>query len=867
LSKQHWTKKEKEEVKKIFAVIIISILCLPMFSMLAPKSISARANIVPVIGSSHNSRYVYVLVNSSLWEQGVIAVRLARYKEDLEATGFGCAVYEFDGGTPEDIRAWLSSERSALQKAGNDLAGCLLVGNIPAAMYEMNNPDDNNAYEQFPIDLFYMDLDGTWTDSNHNGLYDQHTGNTAPDIWVGRLKADTMVDNEVSLIENYFDKDHAYRIGSLALPQRALVYVDDPWTLIDSAELHIKDNVAKAYVYADAVTLVENNATTCKSDYLNRLGEGWSFVDVLCHGNSAGHGFLIPDPSHPSSSVYEGYPAPQHVAVMGNPDVRNTDPHVFFYNLFVCQAADFTQQDYVGGWYIFTPTYGLAAVGSTKPGGMERGEDLFYGDLGQSFALGDAFRHWFSAWGEQDRGMYYGLTILGDPTLSLSGEHMMTINTPGLDSASNIVHYTKNGVGMTGSISGGTWSDECDHGTQLYIENDVQNSGTERYYTIDTHVWSVAEPLTYTVNYFHQFNVTITTTGLPYPANATVSWVENAISKQTGTYPAICDGNPFIGWCDAGSKVTITNPVNANGERFYSTSVTSWIVSSAFTAAVIYVMDNSPPVTSAFLSGDLGNNGWYVSDVAVTLSANDNVGGSGVAGTSYSLDGPTWITYSSPFTIGGEGTTTVYYNSTDNAGNVESTKTQPIMIDKTPPAITATTPANGATYILKQLVAADYGCSDAVSGLAGWGGPVPSGSYIDTGTVGSKSFTITATDKAGNIATKTVTYSVVYVFSGFALPLKSGGIYKAGSVVPAMFQLTDNGGNFVSTAVAHIWVDSASNPGASSGESNNLNSFRYDPASNQYIFNLSTKGLSAGSHKIIVTLDDGTTYSIAIKLK
>jgi len=43
--------------------------------------------------------------------------------------------------------------------------------------------------------------------------------------------------------------------------------------------------------------------------------------------------------------------------------------------------------------------------------------------------------------------------------------------------------------------------------------------------------------------------------------------------------------------------------------------------------------DQTPPTTTIFYSGTLGNNGWYVSDVEVTLSATDNVGGSGVAET------------------------------------------------------------------------------------------------------------------------------------------------------------------------------------------------------------------------------------------
>jgi hypothetical protein len=108
-----------------------------------------------------------------------------------------------------------------------------------------------------------------------------------------------------------------------------------------------------------------------------------------------------------------------------------------------------------------------------------------------------------------------------------------------------------------------------------------------------------------------------------------------------------------------------------------------------------------------------------------------------------------------------------------------------------------------------------------------------------------------------------------YNFIGFLKPLEAegtpSGTFKAGSTIPVKFQLTGAQGNYISTATAQIWVDS--NPGASSGSSNNENYFRYDSTNNQYIFNLSTKGMSPGTHTITVTLDDGTTHSTTITLK
>jgi len=185
--------------------------------------------------------------------------------------------------------------------------------------------------------------------------------------------------------------------------------------------------------------------------------------------------------------------------------------------------------------------------------------------------------------------------------------------------------------------------------------------------------------------------------------------------------------------------------------------------------------------------------------------------------------------------------------------------------------ITITTPVDGASYVLNQPVVADYSCTAAAGeDVATCMGPVESGSNIDTSTVGSKTFTVTAKDSAGNtLGEKSVTYNVVYQFSGFLPPLTgSKRVFKAGSTVPVKFQLKDAGGNYISSATAQIWVDSTSNPGKASGRSNTGNYFRYDPTSNQYIFTLQLpKGLAKGKHTIFVTLNDGSTPSVDITVK
>jgi Ca2+-binding RTX toxin-like protein len=83
--------------------------------------------------------------------------------------------------------------------------------------------------------------------------------------------------------------------------------------------------------------------------------------------------------------------------------------------------------------------------------------------------------------------------------------------------------------------------------------------------------------------------------------------------------------------------------------------------------------------------------------------------------------------------------------------------------DTTAPSITLSTPSEGATYNLNQTVTADYSCQDEAdgSGVASCRGTVPDGSAVDTATSGTKTFTVSASDNAGNASSVTHTYTVV----------------------------------------------------------------------------------------------------------
>jgi 6-phosphogluconolactonase (cycloisomerase 2 family) len=76
------------------------------------------------------------------------------------------------------------------------------------------------------------------------------------------------------------------------------------------------------------------------------------------------------------------------------------------------------------------------------------------------------------------------------------------------------------------------------------------------------------------------------------------------------------------------------------------------------------------------------------------------------------------------------------------------------------PGVTITTPPDDATYVRDQVVTADYVCTDDTA-VATCVGDVADGAAVDTSTLGAQTFTVTATDTAGNDTTVVNDYTVV----------------------------------------------------------------------------------------------------------
>ena len=332
------------------------------------------------------------------------------------------------------------------------------------------------------------------------------------------------------------------------------------------------------------------------------------------------------------------------------------------------------------------------------------------------------------------------------------------------------------------------------------------------------------------------------------PAGAVAVFSATATDIVDGTVPVICvpaSGSTFaLG----------TSTVNCTATDVHTNST-----SRSFT---INVRDTIAPKIAC----GIPDTAWHATDVSIACAASDS--GSGLAN---SADAHFLLSTSVPNWTETAIAQTSSRSVCDAAGNCAlAGPLAPIKVDKKGPGITITTPANGAAYVLNQSITVGYSCVDGGSGLSTCTGTIPSGSALVTSSVGSKSFTVNASDNVGNSSNKSVSYSISYNICLLYDPTMAK---KSGSTYPIKIQLCDAAGQNVSAPaiIVHavsVTMKSTSAPGVldDSGNANPDLDFRYD--SGGYMFNLKTTGNATGTYNLNFTAGtDPNTHSVPFEIK
>lgn len=344
----------------------------------------------------------------------ILSGELNQYVEDLKDQGYDVemSIYSM-AGSAEDLRHYLA------EKLNQDLIGAILVGELPVAWFQMNSFWDGHyeppSYEEFPCDLYLSDLDGVWSDDStkpfwpgdplekgSDGIYDSHSGNRIPEIWVSRIDASniSLVD-PMTLYRNYLERIHDYRIGELSLPSKGLFFIDQDW-----AEYYYDENMNLVCGYYEEI---RDTMITNAKHYLELIAEDGLYLTVCVHSSPWRHYFHDANKGDDCEVSYL--------------DIDSIAPGYGFYNLFACSNCRWVEENCMGSIYQFSGK-GLGVVGSAKRGSML---DFwkFNLELSHGKSWGEAFKEWtrywltdnyLRNWGDR---WFMGMCLLGDGSLDL----------------------------------------------------------------------------------------------------------------------------------------------------------------------------------------------------------------------------------------------------------------------------------------------------------------------------------------------------------------------------------------------------------------------------------------------------------------
>ena len=236
----------------------------------------------------------------------------------------------------------------------------------------------------------------------------------------------------------------------------------------------------------------------------------------------------------------------------------------------------------------------------------------------------------------------------------------------------------------------------------------------------DAYFWSAFEFLT-------DMRPTFEVTGYNFHTESTAGWTSSIdeAGRPIG-------GGAGFGWYPIGGGFTVSGEPNAT--NFYR-GVWLWRPSSD---------DITAPVITSTVSGTLGTNGWYVSDVAVTWDTSDP-------------ESAVTPTGCDPATVAADTTgTTLTCGATSSGGTSSNSVT--VKRDTTPPTVTC--PAPPPVFEIYQLgVWVRATLTDGTSGPAS---PFAQGSTMaNTNAAGTFTQTVSGADRAGHRTSTPCPYQVV----------------------------------------------------------------------------------------------------------
>ncbi len=356
-----------------------------------------------------------IIVNKDLYP--LVSSSIQTFKYELEVRGYEVILQS----TYYDATKTVASLRNYLRvhHIYNNLEGAILIGDLPIAEYEIEDDFNIYGYKHFPIDLYFMDLDGTWSDSAldgdwggnaQTGVFDGHsdgTGDRQVEIWVSRLIGSSVpgIGTEADVVNNYFNRLKIWMDGDDPIDNNLLILGnDEEW----GSTVAWGGAGLLGFAPAEVTTYLRSVDEDTDDNWMLGLRDGQKYALITEHSSPTNHWMI----DQFNTGEYLNMP------VAGDPS--NTR----FYNLFACSNSRYTVSDFFGGLYAWGHN-GLISMGSTKTGAM-LDFNTYNTQLGMDATFGEAFKHWLNNFvlvspiSEYRVSWHYGMTLCGVGTLTLN---------------------------------------------------------------------------------------------------------------------------------------------------------------------------------------------------------------------------------------------------------------------------------------------------------------------------------------------------------------------------------------------------------------------------------------------------------------
>lgn len=675
-----------------------------------------------------------------------LADELTRLQQDL--AGDGWSVIRHDVArtdTPASVKSLIKTDYNADPA---NVKAVFLFGRVPVLRSGNLNVDGHLA-RPMPADVFYGEMDGAWTDSNGDGIYDQSNLPSDVELQVGRVDFYNMTGatggatwpSEQELLRQYLNKDHNFRQRLLTAPRRGLVG--------DRFGLYSGEAFAASAYRNFSTFFGPGNTTTSDASDTAPLSSRW--ISYLT-GNTYLWAFGCGGGSAMSMSELGSHGTYFDV---WSTDIVAGDAKAIFNMQFGSFLCDWDTQDNIMRSVLATPTMGLTCSWSGRPHhfyhAMAMGETVGYG-IRASQNNNGLYQNQIDS---QLRGIH--IALMGDPTLrlfpvapastltgTLSSSGASLNWQPSSDAVQGYhVYRSPNATGpftrvTTSLVTGTSFSDPTvTSGTYTYlvraVKLDTSASGT--YYNASqgafTTLGAGAPPPTDSISP----SVSITAPG----NNATVSGSTVSVSATATDNVGVVGVQFKLDGVNLGSEVSAA-PYSVSWDTTKATDGSHSLTAVARDAAgnqatatpvTILVSNGTTPTTLSTITVVASDNiatigtsdtGVFTftrsGDTSSALTVNFALGGSAVKWSDYRRiegDMPVSLTIAAGYastnmtitavanTTGANPETVTLTLSQDPAYTVGSPNSATITIsntapsDTTPPSVSMAAPANGAT--------------------------------------------------------------------------------------------------------------------------------------------------------------------------